>query len=56
MLYVTFVRKLRLFGCARAARRARPAGTAYLELAHEPGEEIQFDWLDLRETPWGEPV
>jgi hypothetical protein len=22
--------------------------------AHDPGEEIQWDWLEPRETPWGE--
>src|SRR5438093_11333737 len=27
-----------------------------IELAHEPGEELQLDWLELRETPWGEPA
>ena len=26
-----------------------------IELAHEPGEELQLDWLELAETPWGEP-
>jgi transposase len=26
-----------------------------IELAHEPGEELQLDWLELRETPWGLP-
>jgi hypothetical protein len=25
-------------------------------LAHEPGEEIQWDWLELTQTPWGEPA
>jgi hypothetical protein len=25
-------------------------------LVHEPGEEIQWDWLELTETPWGEPA
>ena len=23
-------------------------------LEHEPGEEMQLDWLELSETPWGE--
>ena len=23
-------------------------------LEHEPGEELQLDWLELSETPWGE--
>ena len=27
-----------------------------VELSHTPGEEIQFDWLELSETPWGEPA
>ncbi|MCA1690341.1 MAG: IS21 family transposase, partial [Actinobacteria bacterium] len=27
-----------------------------VELAHEPGEELQLDWLELHETPWGEPA
>ncbi len=27
-----------------------------IELAHEPGEELQLDWLELGETPWGEPA
>ena len=22
-------------------------------LEHEPGEELQLDWLELTETPWG---
>jgi hypothetical protein len=26
-----------------------------IELAHEPGEELQLDWLELAETPWGAP-
>ncbi len=27
-----------------------------IELQHEPGEELQLDWLELAETPWGEPA
>jgi hypothetical protein len=27
-----------------------------IELAHEPGEELQLDWLELAETPWGAPA
>jgi transposase len=27
-----------------------------IELAHEPGEELQLDWLELAGTPWGEPA
>jgi hypothetical protein len=25
-------------------------------IAHAPGEEIQWDWLELPDTPWGEPA
>lgn len=27
-----------------------------IELVHEPGEELQLDWLELSETPWGAPA
>jgi transposase len=27
-----------------------------IELAHERGEEVQLDWLELQETPWGAPA
>ncbi|MFN2488655.1 MAG: IS21 family transposase, partial [Actinomycetota bacterium] len=26
---------------------------ATIEIQHPPGEEMQFDWLELTETPWG---
>src|SRR6266508_1908733 len=52
--YVTFVRELR-------RRRLRPrceacAGVrarATIEIPHPPGEEIQWDWLELEGAPWG---
>ena len=34
-----------------------PAGTQLtVELAHQAGAELQLDWLELRETPWGRPA
>ena len=27
-----------------------------IEIEHPPGEEIQWDWLELHDTPWGEPA
>ena len=27
-----------------------------VEIEHPPGEEIQWDWLELHDTPWGEPA
>ncbi|MCA1680294.1 MAG: DDE-type integrase/transposase/recombinase, partial [Actinobacteria bacterium] len=55
--YVTFVRQLRLLGLRPRCEACRTGGHGVtVELVHEPGEEIQFDWLELRETPWGEPA
>ena len=55
--YVTFVRQLRLLGLRPRYEACRTGGHGVtIELAHEPGEEIQFDWLELSETPWGEPA
>jgi transposase len=55
--YVTFARQLRLLGLRPRCEACRTGGHgATVELAHEPGEEIQFDWLELTETPWGEPA
>src|SRR4051794_27916731 len=55
--YVTFVRQLRLLGLRPRCEACRTGGhDVTVELAHEPGEEIQFDWLELSETPWGEPA
>jgi transposase len=53
--YPTFVRKLR-------DRELRPhcepcsgvKGRATVEIEHPPGKEIQWDWLELSDTPWGE--
>ena len=56
--YQTLTREIR-------ARRLRPAckecmGTrpdvATIEIDHPPGQEMQFDWLELTETPWGVPA
>mgnify|MGYP002682416762 FL=1 len=52
--YPTFTRALR-------ARDLRPhceacassKGRAHVDIDHPPGEEIQWDWLELGDTPWG---
>lgn len=55
--YVTFVRQLRLLGLRPRCEACRTGGHGVtVELEHVPGEEIQWDWLELRETPWGEPA
>jgi transposase len=55
--YVTFVRELRRLGLRPRCEACRTGGHgATVELVHQPGEEIQFDWLELTDTPWGEPA
>ncbi len=55
--YVTFVRQVRLLGLRPRCEACRTGGHGItIELAHTPGEEIQFDWLELSQTPWGEPA
>jgi transposase len=36
-----------------AHRRGRAVTT---EIEHPPGEEIQWDWLELPQTPWAQPA
>ena len=52
--YPTFTRALR----ARSLRPhceacASSKGRAHVDIDHPPGEEIQWDWLELNDTPWG---
>ena len=55
--YVTFARQLRLLGLRPRCEACRTGGHgATVTLVHEPGEELQLDWLELSETPWGEPA
>jgi len=56
--YPTLVRELRRLElrpvCLVCQQRRGRAPTT--EIDHPPGEEIQWDWLELRETPWVEPI
>jgi transposase len=52
--YVTFVRELRRRELRpRCEACAGVKGRATIEIEHPPGEEIQWDWLELPEAPWG---
>lgn len=52
--YVTFVRELRRRGLRpRCEACAGVKGRPTIEIAHPPGEEIQWDWLELPDAPWG---
>ncbi len=52
--YPTLVREIRELGL-RPVCECCQAGAVKLTvgLEHEPGEELQLDWLELSETPWG---
>jgi transposase len=56
--YPTLVRELRRLGlrpvCLVCEHHRGAAVT--VEIDHPPGEEIQWDWLELHDTPWGQPV
>jgi transposase len=52
--YVTFVRELRRRGLRpRCEACSGVKGRATIEIEHPPGEEIQWDWLELPDAPWG---
>jgi transposase len=54
--YTTLVGELRRLGlrpiCTDCQHRRGKAPT--IEIAHPPGEEIQWDWVEFHETPWGQ--
>jgi len=55
--YQTLTRELRRLELRPECPVCRRGGHRLtIELQHEPGEELQLDWLELRETPWGEPA
>ncbi len=55
--YPTLTRELRRLGLRPVCPACRRGGHALtVELEHTPGEELQLDWLELPETPWGEPA
>jgi transposase len=53
--YPTLVREIRRFGLRPVCDCCKAGGVnVTVGLDHEPGEELQLDWLELPETPWGE--
>jgi transposase len=56
--YPTLVRELRRLElrpvCLVCQQRRGRAPT--VEIDHPAGQEIQWDWLELRDTPWGAPA
>lgn len=56
--YQTLTREIRSRELRPACNECRGAhrGAATIEIDHPPGEEMQFDWLELPHTPWGDPA
>ena len=55
--YVTFARKIRDRGLRPVCGACSGTrGRAVAIIDHPPGEECQWDWLELRDTPWGSAV
>jgi transposase len=52
--YPTLVREIRELGLRPVCECCQAGGVKLtVGLEHEPGEEMQLDWLELSETPWG---
>jgi transposase len=50
----TFTRQLRDRGLRPHCEPcAASNGRAHADIEHPPGEEVQWDWLELDDTPWG---
>lgn len=54
--YPTLVKEIRRLGLRPPCACCSAGTQKTVELIHEPGEELQIDWLELRETPWGRPT
>lgn len=52
--YVSFARQLRRAGLRPHCEAcAGVSGRDTIEIAHPPGEEMQWDWFERRNAPWG---
>lgn len=55
--YQTLTRELRRLELRPRCEACRHGGRELtIEIDHPPGEELQIDWWELHETPWGEPA
>jgi transposase len=53
--YQTFTRQIRDRGLRPHCEACSSSnGRAHVDIEHPPGEEVQWDWLELPTTPWGE--
>jgi transposase len=53
--YQTFTRHIRERGLRPHCEACSASkGRAHVDIDHPAGEEIQWDWLELHETPWGD--
>jgi transposase len=55
--YQTFTRQIRIRGLRPHCEPCSASnGRAHVDIEHSPGEEIQWDWLEFHQTPWGAPA
>ena len=54
--YVTFARKIRNRQLRPSCGACGGLGAGRWMIDHPAGEECQWDWLELRDTPWGSRV
>ena len=54
--YPTLVRELRRLELRPRCAACRAGSTVSAEIDHEPAAELQLDWLELHQTPWGVPA
>jgi transposase len=55
--YQTLTRELRRLELRPVCEVCKRGGhRVTIELEHPPGEELQLDWLELPQTPWGQPA
>jgi hypothetical protein len=53
--YPSFVRQIRVAGLRPHCEACRGVkGRDTIEIDHPPGEEIQWDWFERRNAPWGQ--
>jgi transposase len=55
--YVTFARQIRRHSLRPHCEACSGVGGRdTIEIEHPPAEEIQWDWQEFEQTPWGEPT
>lgn len=54
--YQTLTREIRTRGLRPRCEACARCGGVTIDIPHPPGEETQWDWLELQDAPWGGDV